>query len=64
LEQYRWENNMFVGIDVSKIRLAAAGEHGGRLVKHCTLLLAKSHLRRRLFGGILLRIATLPTPGG
>ena len=55
---------MFVGIDVSKIRLAAAGEHGGRLVKHCTLLLAKSHLRRRLFGGILLRIATLPTPAG
>ena len=40
---------------------------GGRLVKHARyywLLLAESHLTRRLFGAMLLRIAILPVPGG
>ena len=40
---------------------------GGRLVKHARyywLLLAASHLTRRLFGGMLQRIATLPSPAG
>jgi Transposase DDE domain group 1 len=38
---------------------------GGRLVKHARyywLLLAESHLTRRLFGGMLRRIAALPSP--
>jgi hypothetical protein len=40
---------------------------GGRLIKHARyywLLLAESHLTRRLFGGMLQRIATLPSPAG
>jgi hypothetical protein len=40
---------------------------GGRLIKHaryCWLLLAESHLTRRLFGGMLQRILTLPVPAG
>ena len=40
---------------------------GGRLIKHARyywLLLAKSHLPRRLFGGMLRRIAALPLPDG
>ena len=40
---------------------------GGRLVKHARyywLLLAESHLTRRLFGGMLRRIAALPMPAG
>jgi hypothetical protein len=40
---------------------------GGRLIKHARyywLLLAESHLTRRLFGGMLQRIMTLPVPGG
>ncbi len=41
---------------------------GGRLIKHARyywLLLAESHLTRRLFGGMLLRrIVTLPSPAG
>src|ERR1017187_8878805 len=40
---------------------------GGRLVKHARyywLLLAESHLTRRLFGGMVRRIDTLPTPAG
>ena len=41
---------------------------GGRLVKHARyywlLLLAESHLTRRLFGGMLRRIAALPSPAG
>jgi hypothetical protein len=39
----------------------------GRLIKHARyywLLLAESHLRRRLFGAMLGRIATLPSPAG
>jgi hypothetical protein len=37
---------------------------GGRLIKHARyywLLLAESHLARRLFGGMLRRIAALPS---
>jgi hypothetical protein len=40
---------------------------GGRLVKHARyywLLLAESHLTRRLFGAMLGRVAALPLPAG
>ena len=40
---------------------------GGRLVKHARyhwLLLAESHLTRRLFGGMVRRMAALPLPTG
>jgi hypothetical protein len=40
---------------------------GGRLIKHARyywLLLAESHLTRRLFGCMLRRIAMLPSPAG
>jgi hypothetical protein len=40
---------------------------GGRLIKHARyywLLLAESHLTRRLFGSMLRRIAMLPSPAG
>jgi len=40
---------------------------GGRLVKHARyywLLLAESHLTRRLVAGMLGRIAALPAPAG
>ena len=40
---------------------------GGRLVKHTRyywLLLAESHLTRRLFGAMLGRIAALLSPAG
>jgi hypothetical protein len=40
---------------------------GGRLVKHaryCWLLLAESHLTRRLFGSMLRRMDALPLPIG
>ncbi len=40
---------------------------GGRLIKHSRyywLLLAEGHLHRRLFGGMLRRIAALPMPSG
>jgi hypothetical protein len=40
---------------------------GGRLVKHARyywLMLAESHLTRRLFAGMVRRIATLPVPTG
>jgi hypothetical protein len=40
---------------------------GGRLIKHARyywLLLAQSHLTRRLFAGMLWRIVTLPVPAG
>ena len=40
---------------------------GGRLVKHARylwLLLAESHLTRRLFGAIVGRIESLPLPAG
>lgn len=40
---------------------------GGRLIKHARyfwLLLAESHLTRRLFGSMLRRIAELSLPAG
>jgi hypothetical protein len=40
---------------------------GGRLVKHACyywLLLAETHLTRRLFGGMVRRIEALPMPAG
>jgi len=40
---------------------------GGRLIKHARyywLLLAESHLTRRLFGSILRQIEALPLPAG
>ena len=40
---------------------------GGRLIKHARyywLMLAESHLTRRLFGSMLHRIAALPSPAG
>ena len=40
---------------------------GGRLIKHARyywLLLAESHLTRRLFAGMLRKIAALPSPVG
>ena len=40
---------------------------GGRLVKHARyywLLLAESHLTRRLFGSMLRRMEALPVPAG
>ena len=40
---------------------------GGRLIKHARyywLLLAESHLTRRLFGAVVGRIAALPAPTG
>jgi hypothetical protein len=40
---------------------------GGRLIKHARyywLLLAESHLTRRLFAGMLRKITTLPVPTG
>jgi Transposase DDE domain group 1 len=40
---------------------------GGRLIQHARyywLLLAESHLTRRLFGSLLRKIATLPAPAG
>jgi hypothetical protein len=40
---------------------------GGRLVKHTRyywLLLAESHLTRRLFGSMLRRMEALPLPAG
>jgi hypothetical protein len=46
---------------------ATAGETGGRLMKHARyywLLLAESHLTRRLFGSMVRRIAVLSLPAG
>ena len=40
---------------------------GGRLVKHARyywLLLAESHLTRRLFGSMVRRMEALPVPAG
>ena len=40
---------------------------GGRPVKHARyhwLLLAENHLTRRLFGGMLRKMAALPSPTG
>ena len=40
---------------------------GGQLIKHARyywLLLAESHLTRRLFADMLVKIAMLPSPAG
>ena len=39
---------------------------GGRLIKHARYywLLAEGHLTRRLFAGMLAKIAMLPSPAG
>ena len=40
---------------------------GGRLIQHARyywLMLAESHLTRRLFAGMLAKIAMLPSPAG
>jgi len=40
---------------------------GGRLIRHARyywLLLAESHLTRRMFGSMLRRIPALPLPAG
>jgi hypothetical protein len=40
---------------------------GGRFIRHARyywLLLAESHLMRRLFAGMLAKIAALPSPAG
>jgi hypothetical protein len=40
---------------------------GGRLIKHARyywLLLAESHLTKRLFGAMVRRISALPVPTG
>jgi len=40
-------------------------DHGRFFVElQVSSLLAESHVKRRLFGGILRRIATLPAPAG
>jgi len=46
---------------------AAVGEDRGPLIKHARyywLLLAESHLTRRLFAGMLRKISTLAVPTG
>ena len=46
---------------------AAAAYENRRLIKHARyywLLLAESHLTRRLFAGMLRKIAALPSPAG
>jgi hypothetical protein len=46
---------------------AAVGEDGWPLIKHARyhwLLLAESHVTRRLFGSMVHRIASLPLPAG
>jgi hypothetical protein len=46
---------------------AAAGEDRGRLIKHARyywLMLAESHLTRRLFGSMVRRIGTLAVATG
>ena len=46
---------------------AAIVKTGGRLIQHVRyywLLLAESHLTRRLFAGMLRKVAMLPSPAG
>ena len=46
---------------------ATVGQDRRRLIKHARyywLLLAESHLTRRLFAGMLAKIAMLPSPTG
>jgi hypothetical protein len=56
--------NASLKVDFQGSRLVKTG---GRPVKHARyywLLLAESHLTRRLFGSMLHRIAALPSPAG
>ena len=54
------------GWSLTSLQPAGGGvKTGGRLIKHARyywLLLAESHLTRRLFGSMLRRIAALPVP--
>ena len=45
-------------------RLVKTGGPVIRYARYYWLLLAESHLTRRLFGGMLQRIVTLPVPAG
>ncbi len=45
-------------------RLVNTGARLGKLARYYWVLLAESHLTRRLFGAMLRRIAALPLPGG
>jgi hypothetical protein len=54
-------------VEVADEPPAAPRKTGGRLVRHSRyywLLLAESHLTRRLFGAMLRRIWALPVPAG
>jgi hypothetical protein len=58
------EGNRVVVVDQPAATLVKTG---GRLVKHARyywLLLAESHLTRRMFGSMLRRILALPLPAG
>jgi hypothetical protein len=53
-----------IAVPTSDTRLVKTG---GRLIQHARyywLLLAESHLTRRLFAGMLRKIAALPSPAG
>ena len=45
-------------------RLVKPGERFIQDARYYWLLLAESHLTRRLFGGMLRKIAALPSPAG
>ena len=50
-----------------KLALSGVEGTGGRLIRHARyywLLLAESHLTRRIFGDMLRKIAALPAPAG
>jgi hypothetical protein len=52
---------------VQPVRNRRLVKTGGRLIKHARyywLLLAESHLTRRLFGSMVQRISALPLPAG
>lgn len=60
---FEWARKRGVGVAF----ILAGGYTGGRLVKHARyywLLLAESHLTRRLFGSMLQRIWALRVPTG
>jgi len=61
-------NSLLFGADIQRTRVQQRlVKTGGRLVKHARyywLLLADSHLTRRMFGSMLRRILTLPLPAG
>jgi uncharacterized membrane protein YidH (DUF202 family) len=58
---------MLVSIGLISLLLATIEQTGGRLIKYAGyywLVLAESHLTRRLFAGMLRKIAALPSPVG